>query len=102
MALAKKETGLIEEMSIVDVFTRLIFDAETVLDETETLVVDCLVHIDNSLLGAPRRDISEFLRHNSRVKFSDFGGQAHNFSLIAFITGMFPFQYREQNFKGLH
>ena len=62
MALVKKQTGLIDEMSIVDVFTRLIFDAETVLDETETLVVECLVDIDSSLLDVSRRDISEFLR----------------------------------------
>ena len=62
MALVKNGTGLIEEMSIVDVFTRLIFDAETKLDETEAQVIECLMDIDSSLLNAPRRDISEFLR----------------------------------------
>ncbi|WP_101758352.1 hypothetical protein [Oceanicoccus sp. KOV_DT_Chl] len=62
MALTKNETGLIDEMSVVDVFTRLIFDAEAVLDDTEMLVIECLADVDNSLLNAPRRDISEFLR----------------------------------------
>lgn len=62
MALIKKETGLVDEMSIVDVFTRLIFDAEIVLDKTESLVIECLTDVDSSLVNVSRRDISEFLR----------------------------------------
>ena len=62
MALDKKETGAIDEMSIVDVFTRLIFDADSVLGETESLVVEALGQIEPSLYEVPRRDISEFLR----------------------------------------
>ncbi len=62
MALAKKETGATDEMSIVDVFTKLIFDADSVLDETESLIVEILGQIETSLFEASRRDISEFLR----------------------------------------
>ncbi len=62
MALVKKETGVIDEMSIVDVFTKLIFDADSVLDETESLILESLGQIETSLFSASRRDISEFLR----------------------------------------
>lgn len=62
MALAKNETGIIDEMSIVDVFTKLIFDAGSVLDESESLIIELLAQADSSLVDASRRDISEFLR----------------------------------------
>ena len=62
MALDKKETGAIDEMSIVDVFTKLIFDADSVLDETEGLVVEILGQIEPTMSEASRRDLSEFLR----------------------------------------
>ena len=62
MALNKKESGLIDEMSIVDVFTNLIFDADSRLDETGFLVVEALGQIESSLFEATRCDISEFLR----------------------------------------
>ncbi|ARN74189.1 hypothetical protein [Oceanicoccus sagamiensis] len=62
MALDKKETGAVDEMSIVDVFTKLIFDADSMLDETESLIVEILGQIEPSLFEASRRDISEFLR----------------------------------------
>lgn len=62
MALAKKETGAMDEMSIVDVFTKLIFDADSVLYEAESQVVEILGQIESSLYEASRRDISEFLR----------------------------------------
>lgn len=62
MALAKKEIGVIDEMSIVDVFTKLIFDADSVLYETESQVVEILGQVEASLYEASRREISEFLR----------------------------------------
>ncbi|HEB28645.1 MAG TPA: hypothetical protein ENI05_12880 [Porticoccus sp.] len=62
MALAKNESGIIDEMSIVDVFTKLIFDADSVLDESENLIIELLAQADSSMVDASRRDISEFLR----------------------------------------
>ena len=62
MALAEKDTELVEEMSIVDVFTKLIFDADAALDSSESLILDFLGQVDPGLMGAARRDTSEFLR----------------------------------------
>jgi hypothetical protein len=62
MALAKNDTGIIDEMSIVDVFTKLIFDADSVLDETENHIIELLAQVDSSMANASLRDIGEFLR----------------------------------------
>lgn len=51
-----------DEMSIVDIFTKLIFDAQSHLDESEELIYQLLVHHEESLLKASRRDVSEYLR----------------------------------------
>ena len=51
-----------DEMSIVDVFTKLIFDAQSSLDDSEELVLSLLTHYDETLLKSTRRDISEYLR----------------------------------------
>lgn len=62
MARSKKDQALIDEMSIVDIFTKLIFDAESPLEDSEELIFDLLTHYDEGLLQASRRDISEYLR----------------------------------------
>ncbi|MEH6557537.1 MAG: hypothetical protein V7459_06580 [Oceanicoccus sp.] len=62
MPLANNDKGTVDEMSIVDVFTKLIFDAEAVLNDTEVQIVDCLGLIESSLTHSPRREIGEFLR----------------------------------------
>ncbi|WP_019528382.1 hypothetical protein [Dasania marina] len=56
------ENGCISEMAIVDMFTRLIFDADTELDESGQLLLDIVQHREPSLEHASRRDISEYLR----------------------------------------
>ena len=62
MARRKKDQALMDEMSIVDIFTKLIFDAESLLDDSEELIYQLLVHHEESLLKASRRDVSEYLR----------------------------------------
>ncbi|MFT5692951.1 MAG: hypothetical protein ACI92E_002287 [Oceanicoccus sp.] len=51
-----------DEISIVDVLTKLIFDAESDLDETEFLVIRLLGQLDSSVVNASRRDVSEYIR----------------------------------------
>jgi hypothetical protein len=46
MPLASNDKGVINEMLIVDVFTQLIFDAESVLNDTEERIIDCLESIE--------------------------------------------------------
>lgn len=62
MAIVNPGDLIIDEMSIVDVLTKLIFDAESKLDEIEHLVVELLGQIEPSLVNAHRRDVSEYLR----------------------------------------
>jgi hypothetical protein len=62
MALLKTDGELIDEMSIVDVLTKLIFDSDTALDDTEMMIVGLLRQIDSRLLGVSRRDVCEYLR----------------------------------------
>ena len=62
MIYEKYDGHIIEEMSIVDIFTKLIFDADTKLAEAEVYVVDLLRQIDQDLLEGSQRDISEHLR----------------------------------------
>ena len=52
----------LDEMSIVDIFTRLIFDAESSLEGDEAWVVEILCQIEPGLSTANRRDLSEYLR----------------------------------------
>ena len=54
--------GPVSEMTIVDMFTQLIFDAETALDESGLLLLELLSKMEPSLLDASRRDFSEYLR----------------------------------------
>lgn len=52
----------VDEMSIVDTITRLIFDAESELQAFDSRVVASLADLDQSLLNLDRRQISEYLR----------------------------------------
>jgi hypothetical protein len=56
------DSAMIDEMSIVDVFTKLIFDADSFLNDTEILILESLCDVECSLLNASRRDLSEYLR----------------------------------------
>ena len=62
MARKKNIQGSLDEMSIVDIFTKLIFDAQSPLNDSEALIYQLLTHYDETLLDASRRDISEYLR----------------------------------------
>ena len=55
-------THQFNEMEIVDLFTRIIFDANTDLDDNEERVIDLLRLSDDYIETANRRDISEYLR----------------------------------------
>lgn len=50
-------------MAIVDCFTHLIFDVEAELSDQERLLVDLLAHVDASLAGADRVELSDYLRN---------------------------------------
>lgn len=62
MSGSQNARGTIDEMAIVDTFTKLIFDAQATLDKTELILVKLLAQIDSSLADASLRDISEHLR----------------------------------------
>ena len=62
MRVSKSDCSVIDEMSIVDVLTKLIFDSDSKLEDCELLVVELLAQVDESLVGRSRRDISECLR----------------------------------------
>ena len=62
MVYTKSGNISIDEMSIVDVMTKLIFDSDSELDSTELLVVELLGQVDHSLATESRRDVSEYLR----------------------------------------
>jgi hypothetical protein len=53
---------VLDEMSIVDIFTKLIFDAESALTGDETWVVELLGQVEPGLSAVSRRDLSEHLR----------------------------------------
>ena len=60
--LREAGASIFDEMSIVDVLTKLIFDAEVELHGTELLVVELLGQVDTSLAASSRRDVGEYLR----------------------------------------
>lgn len=62
MADNKAHNEVVDEMSIVDILTKLIFDAESELTALDKTIVDLLPFLDTLLIGASRRDISEYLR----------------------------------------
>lgn len=62
MKYTKANGAITDEMSIVDVLTKLIFDADSELQESELMVIELLTQVVESLAGESRRDISEYLR----------------------------------------
>ena len=62
MKCASADDMMIDEMSIVDVLTKLIFNADARLEGDELLVIDLLAQVDTSLKHASRRYVSEYLR----------------------------------------
>lgn len=56
------QSAYVDEMSIVDTITRLIFDAESELQAFDSRVVASLGDLDRSLVDLDRRQISEYLR----------------------------------------
>lgn len=62
MQVLNTQRGTPDEMSIVDVLTRLILDADSELQDFEQYVVESLGCLDQSLTGLSRREISEYLR----------------------------------------
>lgn len=62
MGLLKEDLRAIDEMTIVDMLTKFIFDSESVLNEVEQVVIDLVVETDPSLTNTSRRDVGEFLR----------------------------------------
>lgn len=62
MKLRDTHNDVLDEMSIVNVFTRLIFDAEAELQAVELNILRLLGEMDGALLGSNRREISEYLQ----------------------------------------
>lgn len=62
MKNTKIDVLAIDEMAIVDIFTKLIFDAEASMDHWESVMVDLLCEYEPSLLEASPREVSEYLR----------------------------------------
>ena len=62
MGLLKEDLRAIDEMTIVDMLTKFIFDSESVLNEVEQVVIDLVVETDPSLTNTSRRHVGEFLR----------------------------------------
>ena len=60
--VTKDSNSTIDEMAIVDILTKLIFDADSVQDDTEQLIIHLLAQQEPSIVTARRRDISEYLR----------------------------------------
>ena len=56
------ENGSVSEIAIVDMFTQLIFDAETALDDSGKLLIDLLAQVEPSIQDASRRELSDYLR----------------------------------------
>lgn len=62
MKLRDSQSTMPDEMSIVNVFTRLIFDAEADLMAFEQRILESLGALDRSLVGSSRREISQYLQ----------------------------------------
>lgn len=62
MQLRDSQSDVLDEMSIVNVFTRLIFDAEAELQAVELNILRVLGEMDGVLIGSNRREISEYLQ----------------------------------------
>lgn len=62
MKLRDTHSDVLDEISIVNVFTRLIFDAEAELQGAELNILRMLGEMDGTLMGSNRREISEYLQ----------------------------------------
>lgn len=62
MKSTKIDVMAVDEMAIVDIFTKLIFDAEAEMDHWETVMVGLLCEYEPSLDQASAREVSEYLR----------------------------------------
>lgn len=62
MKNTKVDVMAIDEMAIVDIFTKLIFDAEAELNHRQSAMVALLCEYEPSLASASPREISEYLR----------------------------------------
>lgn len=62
MKNTKMDVMAIDEMAIVDIFTKLIFDAEAELSQRQSAMVALLCEYEPSLDNASPREISEHLR----------------------------------------
>lgn len=62
MSQLADENGSVSEMAIVDMFTQLIFDAETQLDESGKLLLELLSQVEPTIVDASRQGLSEYLR----------------------------------------
>lgn len=60
--LNSDQSKAIDEMSIVDIFTKLIFDVESELATSEKTIVDLLLGFDHLSVNASRRDVAEYLQ----------------------------------------
>lgn len=86
MREACKHPALLDEMSIVDIFTKLIFDADAKLDEGEAAVLRLLLKIEPALGGQPRMLISEYLCSMGVDEMIDMVG--HIKQLLDFQQGL--------------
>ena len=62
MKSTKIDVLAIDEMAIVDTFTKLIFDAEAKIDHWESVMVSLLCEYEPTLSKASPREVSEYLR----------------------------------------
>ena len=62
MAQNNRSASHLDEMCIVDVFTKLIFDSSSELDASENHIIELLCQAEASMEGASRRDVSDYLR----------------------------------------
>ena len=69
------ESGSVSEIAIVDMFTQLIFDADTALDDSGKLLIDLLAQVEPSLLDTSRKELSNYLRALSVAEMIAVVGQ---------------------------
>ena len=62
MVYLDRVDSVIDEMSIVDIFTKLIFDAQSPLSSSEERVIAALGDLMPSLSNVSRNELSEYLR----------------------------------------
>lgn len=87
----------VDEMAIVDMFTKLIFDAEAEIDPWESVMLSLLCEYEASLDRASPREISEYLRSMAVSEMIVVVGhikqQCEQRHLLADVDGL----YRQNN-----